>query len=55
MGAKVDSQVAAPAEMRTPNWHRAKIAQQSVRMKGWRQRQLGSNGKPRGGEKEKPT
>jgi hypothetical protein len=28
MGAKVDYQVAAPAEMRTPNWHRAKIAQQ---------------------------
>jgi hypothetical protein len=28
MGTKVDYQVAAPAEMRTPNVHRAKIAQQ---------------------------
>jgi hypothetical protein len=27
-GAEVDYQVAAPAEMRTPNLHRAKIAQQ---------------------------
>ena len=27
MGAEADSQVAAPAEMRTPNWHRATIAQ----------------------------
>src|SRR6266852_6041663 len=27
MGAKVDYQVAAPAELRTPNLHRAKIAQ----------------------------
>jgi uncharacterized membrane protein len=27
MGAKVDYQVAAPAETRTPNMHRAKIAQ----------------------------
>src|ERR1700722_9556918 len=26
-GAEVDYQVAAPAEMRTPNWHRAIIAQ----------------------------
>ena len=28
MGAEVDYQVAAPAEMRTPTLHRAKIAQQ---------------------------
>src|SRR6266478_1892045 len=28
MGAKVDNQVAAPAETGTPNLHRAKIAQQ---------------------------
>jgi hypothetical protein len=28
MRAEVDYQVAAPAEMRTPNLHRAKIAQQ---------------------------
>ena len=38
MGAKVDSQVAAPAETRTPNWHRAKIrSSRRVRMEGWRQ------------------
>jgi hypothetical protein len=43
MGAKVDYQVAAPAEMRTPNLHRAKIAHKRVRMEGWRQRRLGSN------------
>jgi hypothetical protein len=42
-GAEVDYQVAAPAEMGTPNWHRAKIAQKRVRMEGWRQRRLGSN------------
>src|SRR6266404_6005085 len=41
-GAKVDYQVAAPAEMRTPNLHRAKIAQQRVRMEGWRQRRPSS-------------
>src|SRR5258707_14633373 len=28
--------------MRTPNLHRAKIAQQRVRMEGWRQRRPGS-------------
>jgi hypothetical protein len=28
MGAKVDNQVAAPAETRTPTWHRATIAQE---------------------------
>src|ERR1700738_5084523 len=41
-GAEVDYQVAAPAEMRTPNLHRAKIAHKRVRMEGWRQRRLGS-------------
>ena len=35
------NQVAAPNESRTPNWHRAKIAQLRVRMEGWRQRRLG--------------
>jgi hypothetical protein len=45
MEAEVDYQVAAPAEMRTPNLHRAKIAQPRVRMEGWRQRRPGSNGK----------
>jgi hypothetical protein len=33
MGAEVDYQVAAPAEMRTPNLHRAKIAQEEC---GWK-------------------
>jgi hypothetical protein len=37
-GSEVDKQVAAPTETRTPNWHRANIAQQRVRMEGWRQR-----------------
>ena len=42
-GRKVDNQVAAPAETRTPNLHRAKkIAHQRVRMEGWRQRGLGA-------------
>src|SRR5579863_2252742 len=45
MGAEVDSQVAAPAETGTPNWHRAKIAHKRVRMEGWRQRRLGSEPK----------
>jgi hypothetical protein len=39
-GAEVDNQVAAPAETRTPNLHRAKIAPR-VRMEGWRQWRLG--------------
>jgi hypothetical protein len=42
MGVEVDYQVAAPTELRTPNWHRAKIAQQRVRMEGWRQRRMSS-------------
>jgi hypothetical protein len=33
--------VAAPAETRTPNLHRAKIAPRRVRMEGWRQWRLG--------------
>src|SRR5205807_10338971 len=37
MERKVDNQVAAPAETRTPNLHRAKIAHRKVRMEGWRQ------------------
>ncbi len=40
-GREVDNQVAAPTESSTPNLHRAKIAQQRVRMEGWRQRRLG--------------
>src|SRR5208283_1459403 len=43
-GSKVDSQVAAPTESSTPTLHRATIAQQRVRMEGWRQRRLGSMG-----------
>src|ERR1700674_5758431 len=45
-GTEVDYQVAAPTESSTPNLHRATIAQQRVRMEGWRQRRLGSNAKP---------
>ena len=41
-GAKVDYQVAAPTETSTPTMHRATIAQQRVRMEGWRQERLGS-------------
>jgi hypothetical protein len=41
-GTEVDSQVAAPTESSTPNLHRATIAQQRVRMEGWRQERLGS-------------
>src|SRR5229473_2114248 len=44
-GAEVDYQVAAPTESSTPNLHRATIAQQRVRMEGWRQRRLGSTAK----------
>jgi hypothetical protein len=43
-GSKVDNQVAAPTESRTPTLHRATIAQQRVRMEGWQQRRLGSMG-----------
>jgi len=43
-GTEVDYQIAAPTESRTPNLHRATIAQQRVRMEGWRQRRLGSMG-----------
>jgi hypothetical protein len=41
-GNKVDYQVAAPTETSTPTMHRARIAQQRVRMEGWRQERLGS-------------
>jgi hypothetical protein len=44
-GTEVDNQVAAPTESSTPNLHRATIAQQRVRMEGWRQRRLGSTEK----------
>src|SRR5258706_9270022 len=43
-GSKVENQVAAPTELSTPTLHRATIAQQRVRMEGWRQRRLGSMG-----------
>ena len=39
-GSKVENQVAAPAESSTPTLHGATIAQQRVRMEGWRQRWL---------------
>jgi len=51
---KTVSQVAAPAEMRTPNMRRAEIAQQRVRMEGWRQRRPGSNQKTSDKKKKKP-
>src|SRR5258706_16355572 len=58
-GAKVDYQVAAPTELGTPTMHRTKIAQQRVRMEGWRQRRPGSNARnPQEGkrkQKEKNT
>ncbi len=41
-GTEVAYQVAAPTESSTPNLHRATIAQQRVRMEGWRQERLGS-------------
>src|SRR6202011_5302155 len=41
-GTEVDCQVAAPTKSSTPNLHRATIAQQRVRMEGWRQRRLGT-------------
>ena len=41
-GTEVDYQVAAPNESSTPKLHRATIAQQRVRMEGWRQERLGS-------------
>jgi hypothetical protein len=52
-GAKVDYQVAAPTVWGTPTMHRATIAQQRVRMEGWRQRRPGSNAKESTGRKEK--
>src|ERR1700687_3763331 len=53
-GAEVDNQVAAPTELGTPTMHRAKIAQQPVRMEGWRQRRPGSNGRdPQEGKEKK--
>src|SRR5882762_6834174 len=52
-GAEVDYQVAAPTESSTPNLHRATIAQQRVRMEGWRQRRLGSTAKTSTREEKK--
>jgi len=37
MERKVENQVAAPAETRTPNLHRATKRSSRVRMEGWRQ------------------
>jgi hypothetical protein len=52
VGREVDYQVAAPTETRTPNWHRAKIAHQRVRMEGWRQVRLAQRQKPPGKKKK---
>jgi len=57
MGAEVDYQVAAPTETRTPNLHRATIAQQKSadgRMATEAAR-LERKKKPYREEKEKPT
>jgi hypothetical protein len=51
--AKVDYQVAAATELRTPTMHRAKIAQPRVRMEGWRQKRRGLECKESTGRKEK--
>jgi hypothetical protein len=48
VGAEVDSQVAAPAEWRTPNLHRAKI--RSTKECGWKD---GDRGGP--AQTEKPS
>src|SRR5882762_7337954 len=53
MGAEVDSQVAAPAEMRTPNWHRANHRSQKSADGRRRQRRPGSNEKNPLGKKKK--
>jgi hypothetical protein len=45
MERKVDNQVAAPAETRTPNLHERSIAHRRVRMEGWRQWQFGGENK----------
>src|SRR5882762_2591713 len=53
MGAKVDYQAAAPAETRTPNLHRAKIAQKEC---GWKDGDRGGSAqtqKPPTGRKKK--
>jgi hypothetical protein len=43
IGAKVDYQVAAPAEIRTPSLRRAKNRSTKSAMEGWRQKGPGSN------------
>ena len=53
MGTEVDNQVAAPTETTTPKLHRATIAQQRVRIEGWRQRRLGSMEEEKMKKKEK--
>jgi hypothetical protein len=57
MGAEVDYQVAAPAEMRTPTLHRAK--NRSTKECGWKDGDRGglaqTQRKTHKEEKEKPT
>jgi hypothetical protein len=53
-GAEIDNQVAAPAEMSTPNWHPAKIAQEEC---GWKDGDRGGSAQmqrpPTGKEKNR--
>jgi hypothetical protein len=56
MRAKVDSQVAAPAEMKDAQLAPSEsIAHQRVRMEGWRQRRPGSTEKISDKKKKKPS
>jgi hypothetical protein len=50
MGAKVDNQVAAPAELRTPNWQRAKIAHKDC---GWKDGDRGGSARTGNRRKKK--
>jgi len=53
MGAEVDSQVAAPAEMRTPTGTERTIAPKRVRMEGMATERPGSNERTHWGKKRK--
>jgi hypothetical protein len=52
VGREVDYQVAAPLKRKHPTGTERTIAQQRVRMEGWRQRRPGSNAKPTGKKKK---
>jgi len=50
MEAEVDNQVAAPAEMSTPNLHRAKIAQKEC---GWKDGDRGGSARTQSNPQER--